>query len=141
MKPTLEDPMAADAPASPDKDELARQQKELTRRRFLRGAALTGVGVIGAGVAACTTNVVPSLMPTGTSSAPASGVAASGMASSSQAPLGAIPRGWSEHDLEARNVVRRYVGNLAPALKGIYGDATFAKLAEILGAADNYPEL
>jgi FtsP/CotA-like multicopper oxidase with cupredoxin domain len=38
-------------------------------------------------------------------------------------------------------VVRRYIGNLAPALKGVYGDAAFAKLAEILGAADNYPEL
>jgi FtsP/CotA-like multicopper oxidase with cupredoxin domain len=38
-------------------------------------------------------------------------------------------------------VVRRYLGNLAPALKGIYGDAVFAKLAGILGAADGYPEL
>ena len=38
-------------------------------------------------------------------------------------------------------VVRRYIGNLAPALKDVYGDAAFAKLAEILGAADGYPEL
>ena len=37
--------------------------------------------------------------------------------------------------------MRRYVGNLAPALQGIYGDEVFAQLAEILGAADNYPEL
>jgi hypothetical protein len=44
-------------------------------------------------------------------------------------------------DLDARAVVRRYLGNLAPALKDIYGDAAFAKLADILGAADGYPEL
>ena len=54
---------------------------------------------------------------------------------------GPLPAGWAEHDLHARTVVRRYVGNLAPALKGIYGDAAFAKLADILGAADDYPEL
>jgi FtsP/CotA-like multicopper oxidase with cupredoxin domain len=44
-------------------------------------------------------------------------------------------------DIEARNVIRRYIGNLAPTLKDIYGDAAFTKLADILGAADNYPEL
>ena len=38
-------------------------------------------------------------------------------------------------------MVRRYLGNLTPALKGIYGDAAFAKLADILGAADAYPAL
>ncbi len=141
MKPTTEAPMAADAAASPEKDELTRQQKELTRRRFLRGAALTGVGLVGAGVAACTTNVVPSLAPTAASPSLPAGAAASTMASASSAPSGAIPRGWSEGDVAARNVVRRYVGNLVPALKGIYGDAAFAKLADILGAADNYPEL
>ena len=55
--------------------------------------------------------------------------------------MDSIPAGWTEHDVDARNVVRRYVGNLAPALKDIYGDAAFAKLADILGAADDYPEL
>jgi FtsP/CotA-like multicopper oxidase with cupredoxin domain len=44
-------------------------------------------------------------------------------------------------DIDSRNVVRRYLGNLTPALQGIYGDAIFARLATILGAADNYPEL
>ena len=34
-----------------------------------------------------------------------------------------IPTGWTEHDIAARDEVRRYIGNLAPALKGIYGDA------------------
>jgi len=52
-----------------------------------------------------------------------------------------VPAGWTIHDVNARDKVRRYVGNLAPALKGIYGDAAFAKLADILGAADNYPQL
>jgi len=44
-------------------------------------------------------------------------------------------------DVEARRVVRRYIGNLAPALKGIYGEAVFAKLVDVLGAAGGYPEL
>ncbi|MGZ6343847.1 MAG: multicopper oxidase family protein [Candidatus Limnocylindrales bacterium] len=43
--------------------------------------------------------------------------------------------------MAARNVVRRYIGDLAPALKDIYGAAAFIKLADILGAADGYPEL
>jgi FtsP/CotA-like multicopper oxidase with cupredoxin domain len=111
---------------------------ELSRRGFLRGAALTGVGLVGVGVAACAPNVVPSLAPTAASPTPAAPSAAS---SASHAPSGPIPPGWTEHDVEARNVVRRYIGNLAPALKGIYGDAAFAKLADILGAADGYPEL
>ena len=57
------------------------------------------------------------------------------------AASGPLPTGWSEHDIGARDVVRRYIGNLAPALKGIYGDAAFAKLATILGAGDGYPQL
>jgi len=52
-----------------------------------------------------------------------------------------LPAGWSDHDLAARNVLRRYVGNLAPALSGIYGDEVFAKLADIMGASEPYPEL
>ncbi len=35
----------------------------------------------------------------------------------SASPAANIPPGWTEHDVAARNVVRRYVGNLAPALK------------------------
>jgi len=69
---------------------------------------------------------------------------ASALASGSALPsasTGPIPAGWTEHDIAARNAIRRYIGNLAPALKDIYGDAAFAKLADILGAADGYPEL
>ena len=43
--------------------------------------------------------------------------------SASASPRPNIPAGWTEHDIDARNVVRRYIGNLAPALKDIYGDA------------------
>ena len=52
-----------------------------------------------------------------------------------------MPAGWTDHDIQARNVVRRYIGNLAPALKGIYPPAAFTKLADILGVQDGYPEL
>jgi FtsP/CotA-like multicopper oxidase with cupredoxin domain len=134
----------------------------LSRRGFLRGAMLAGGGLIAAGVAACspTGNVgwtfppaasappagaaSPTPVPSAAASVPASASAipsASAAASGSPVPSGSIPAGWTQHDVDARNVVRRYIGNLAPALKGIYGDAVFAKLADILGAADAYPEL
>ena len=81
-------------------------------------------------------------VPAAATAAPAAASAApAASAAASAAPAAALPKGWSAHDIEARNIVRRYIGNLAPALKGIYGDAAFAKLADILGAADNYPEL
>ena len=38
----------------------------------------------------------------------------------SASPAASIPPGWTEHDIAARDVVRRYVGNLAPALAEIY---------------------
>ena len=76
-----------------------------------------------------------------TASAPASASALASGSAPPSASTGPIPAGWTEHDIDARNVVRRYIGNLAPALKDIYGDAAFAKLADILGAADDYPEL
>jgi FtsP/CotA-like multicopper oxidase with cupredoxin domain len=61
--------------------------------------------------------------------------------SASAAPGGPIPNGWTEHDIAARDVVRRYIGNLAPALADIYPEPIFTKLAGILGVEDNYPEL
>src|SRR5439155_13968989 len=131
----------------------------LTRRGFLRGAALAGGGLVAAGIAACAPGTTVSWtypaapsgpiagLPTPTDVAPspsaASNPAASGSsaASAPAAPGEAVPAGWTQNDLEARGVVRRYTGNLAPGLKDIYGDAAFAKLADILGAADGYPEL
>lgn len=138
------------------------EESAVSRRKFLRNAALTGGGLVAAaGLAAC----VPASAPSwtfGPSLAPgiaepgAAGSAVPGAAgsppagqsmppapapSASGAPGKPLPPGWSEHDVSARNVVRRYLGNLVPALEGIYGAPAFAKLATILGAADNYPEL
>ncbi len=132
----------------------------LSRRGFLRGATLAGGGLLAAGLAACTSDLSPvwtygpvasggaSATPSAAASAPASAAAsaaasaeASPAASASTAPSGDIPAGWTSHDVAARDVVRRYIGDLAPALQGIYGDAAFAKLVDILGATEDYPEL
>jgi FtsP/CotA-like multicopper oxidase with cupredoxin domain len=134
---------------------------QLTRRGFLRGAAITGGGLLAAGLAACapTTGAPawtyrpsessapgaasPSAAPSA-SAAPLS-VAPSGSApapsASPSAPGAAIPPGWTQHDVAARNVIRRYIGSLAPALKDVYGDAVFQKYVDILAATENYPEL
>ncbi|HEY6057758.1 MAG TPA: multicopper oxidase domain-containing protein [Candidatus Limnocylindrales bacterium] len=130
----------------------------LSRRGFLRGAAVAGGGLVAAGVAACSPaanagwtfgpglspSAAGAASPTATASPTAAATAvasATPAASASASPAGAIPAGWTQHDIDARTIVRRYIGNLAPALKGIYGDAAFAKLADILGAAEAYPEL
>ena len=135
----------------------------LSRRGFLRGAAIAGGGVVAVTLAACapattgagwTFGPALSAAPLAAASAAASGGAvasgvpghsaspvASSVTSPSAAPSGSMPAGWTDHDIQARNVVRRYIGNLAPALKGIYGEATFLKLADILGVEDGYPEL
>jgi len=124
---------------------------ELTRRGFLRGAAITGGGLMAATLAACAPAATPGWTygPAGTTGPagsptpiPTTPVPASSAGPTPSAPAsGTIPPGWTSHDIDARTVVRRYIGNLAPALKDIYGDAAFAKLADILGAGDNYPEL
>ncbi len=138
-----------------DPDEAA-----LTRRRFLRNAALAGGGIVAAaGLAACAPAgtapgwtlgpvLVPESAPPGAPAATAAPSVAAGHTMSpvpapsvSSAPVAPVPAGWTDHDVRARDVVRRYIGNLAPALQGIYGDAAFAKLVDILGAADNYPQL
>jgi len=144
---------------TPDPDELAASDElALSRRKFLRNAALTGGGIVAAaGLAACapaTTGAGWTFGPAlaAGSAAPASSAAPSAAASASMsmspapsaaasAGTGPLPAGWTEHDVAARDVVRRYIGNLAPALKDIYGEAAFTKLADILGAADNYKQL
>ncbi len=136
----------------------------LTRRQMLRGAALAGGGIVAASLAACapgsafpsggwtygptaaaaaaSATLPPSAAPSPSPSASMDHAAASPSAvPSASAAAGSVPPGWTEHDVEARHVIRRYLGNLAPALKDVYGNATFAKLADILGAADAYPEL
>ncbi len=134
----------------------------LTRRRFLRGAALAGGGLIAAGVAACAPAAtagwtygpqgVPSTDPGAASPSPAPSAAPSADPSmsmapsadpsaSASAPTEVIPEGWSQHDINARKVVRRYLGDLVTALPAIYPAPVVDKLADILGAADGYPEL
>jgi FtsP/CotA-like multicopper oxidase with cupredoxin domain len=130
----------------------------LTRRRFLSGAAIAGGGLIAAGLAACGPvaqpgwTLGPSLpsappAPSGSPAASAAPSAGHSMApsaapsASASAGTGSIPAGWTAHDVAARDVVRRYLGNLVPALKDIYGETAFLKLADILGAGDDYPAL
>ncbi|MBI3746936.1 MAG: multicopper oxidase domain-containing protein [Chloroflexi bacterium] len=150
-------PTAGASIPSPSHD--ARQAQiptDFSRRGFLRGAALAGGGIMAATLAACAPSAAPpgwtygpvlSQPPAGGSPAPsaaasaAASAPASGSPATSAVPSANIPAGWTQHDIDARQVVRRYIGNLAPALKGIYGDAAFAKLADILGAGENYPEL
>ena len=62
-------------------------------------------------------------------------------ASASAAPTGDIPTGWTEHDVAARDKVRRYLGNLVKALPAVYPAPVVLKLADILGVEDDYPEL
>jgi FtsP/CotA-like multicopper oxidase with cupredoxin domain len=129
----------------------------LSRRGFLTGAVIAGGGLVAATIASCAPAAAPNWTygpvvtqpPAGSappasavpSLAPAASAVPSAVPSSSPAPAASIPTGWTQHDVDARTVIRRYLGNLAPALKGIYGDAVFAKLADILGTADGYPEL
>ena len=135
--------------AMPSVEPKAVPAHDVSRRLFLRGAAVSGIGL---GLAACSPQLVHFQTPSAGASAaaatatailptasPAASVAPS--ASATPASPGGVPAGWTEHDVTARTVVRRYIGNLAPALKGIYGDAAFAKLANVLGAAEGYPEL
>jgi hypothetical protein len=137
----------------------------LSRRGFLRGAAIAGGGIAIATVAAACAptgiatwtekprpgGLVPGTLAPSTpapvalaSSVPsATPSAAASMAPSASpaASAGAIPAGWTSHDVDARTRVRRYIGDLAPAFKDIYGPVAFAKLVEILGASEPYPEL
>jgi FtsP/CotA-like multicopper oxidase with cupredoxin domain len=126
----------------------------LTRRGFLRGAALAGTGLVAATVAACAPagapvweyatskpQPVPTTPPATPQPSEMPGMTMPPATPAPTEPVGEIPAGWTEHDVKARDVVRRYLGNLAPALATIYPEEVFNQLADILGAADNYPEL
>jgi FtsP/CotA-like multicopper oxidase with cupredoxin domain len=129
----------------------------LTRRKFLRGAALAGGGLIAAGVAACAPAAtaqwtygpegVPSAAPSpaAPSAAPSAPASAAPSAPASAAPSASvapsIPTGWSAHDIAARDKVRRYLGDLVKALPAVYPEPVVLKLADILAVQDGYPEL
>ena len=115
------------------------EDPSLSRRRFLRGAALAGGGLIAAGLAAC----APAAAPAGRSGpgSPPPLPSASPSAPASAAPCGpsaghvdgaerravrvafepdrrpSRPAGPSTTS-RARNVVRRYLGDLVKALPG-----------------------
>ncbi len=152
MEPTVP-PQPDDAsPAEPEQNGTA---SALSRRGFLRVAGAAGLTGVAAGVAACTTTASP-IWSFGAPATPAAATAVPSPAPTSASSVGPspsasvvpspsaspdIPPGWSEHDLAARDVVRRLIGNLAPAFQGIFGDATFASIVDILGATEPYPEL
>ena len=115
-------------------------RSSVSRRTFLRRATVAGGGLLAAGLAACT--VAPGPTQTLRGSPGASGSAGMATHASSPPPSGGPPpRGWTDMDVSARRVVRRYLGNLVPALKDVYDAPTFARLGAILGADEAYPEL
>ena len=112
-------------------------------------AAAGSPSAVAAASAAPTASTAASAAASATAAASAAAASASAAvsasASASAAPSasssGSVPPGWTDHDIQARNVVRRYIGNLAPAFKDIYPPAAYAKLGQILGVQDDYPEL
>jgi FtsP/CotA-like multicopper oxidase with cupredoxin domain len=99
----------------------------LSRRRFLTAAAVTGGGLVAAGVAACAPAVAapawtytPEQTPAGNAPSPsASVVASSPAASMSHAPTppsgSAVP---ADHDANALAVVQRFLGGESASLDG-----------------------
>ncbi len=168
MEPTVpSQPVASQS----ETDQDSPAASPLSRRGFLRVAGVAGLTGVAASLAACQAATTPawsfgapatpgtgSAAPSAAASAaasaapsaagsaaPSAAASAAPSASPSAAPSASapanIPAGWTAHDVAARDVVRRYVGNLAPALTDIYGPAVAAQMADILGAADNYPQL
>ena len=150
------------APVTPQSaaSEPAPIADSLSRRGFLRAAALTGGGIAAASIAACAPAAAPvwtfsprrsgdpnaaaaSPSPTAAASPALSHDPAHSMAPATPGAGGStdIPPGWTEHDVTARNGVRRYLGNLVPLLGEIYPPAVVTRLADILGVEDDYPEL
>jgi manganese oxidase len=160
VEPTTVEPVEPAPPAVTEVPALT--TSPLSRRGFLRAAGVTGLAGVAATVAACQAATTPqwsfgAAPPPASAAAPSASAAASPAASASVAPSASassepsaqpsastdpnLPAGWTEHDVAARNVVRRFVGNLAPALEGIFGAEAYAKIADMLAVDDNYPEL
>ena len=161
VEPTTIEPVE---PAPPTVTEgPALTTSPLSRRGFLRAAGVTGLAGVAATVAACQAATTPQwsfgpaqLPASPAASAPAA-ASASASAAASVAPSASasadpsvapsssanpnLPAGWTEHDVAARNVVRRFVGNLAPALEGIFGPEAYATIADMLAVDEGYPEL
>jgi manganese oxidase len=107
--------------------DLPAQASELTRRGFLRAAAVTGTGLVAVGVAACAPAATgggwsygPSAVPAGAATpsgaAPSSAPSmAHGSAAPSNAPSAAPPM---DHDANALAVVERFLGGEGASLEG-----------------------
>ncbi len=157
MKPESEaaqgpatDPSATDPSEAPgDSGWRHTVMSELSRRRFLRGAAIAGGGFFAGQLAGCApatptagwTNGPVATPPTGSPSPVSATPGPTSGSSPTPASSAALPPGFSASDVDARQVIRRYLGNLVPALEGIFGAATFQKIGGILAVSDGYPEL
>ena len=155
VEPTVPTQPDVASPAEPEQNGVA--GSPLSRRGFLRVAGVAGLTGVAASVAACTTTAAPAwsfgapATPGAATAAPATAAPASeapaSEAPASEAPSAApsadpnIPAGWTDHDIAAREVVRRYLGNLALAIPSVYGDEVFKILADMLAVDEGYPEL
>jgi FtsP/CotA-like multicopper oxidase with cupredoxin domain len=120
-----------DGPASDSPDEVQAAAGAVSRRGFLRSAAIAGGGLVAASVVACAPSTSrpawtygPSLVPgaaepSGSAAAPSAspsmdhGAAASPggspAPSASASPGASIPPGWSDHDVAAKAKVDRFL--------------------------------
>lgn len=157
VEPTVPTQPDVASPAEPEQNGVIGSQ--LSRRGFLRVAGVAGLTGVAASVAACTTAAAPAWSfgpppsPGATNSAPATAApsAEASVAPSAEASVApsaspspsanpTMPAGWTEHDIAAREVLRRYFGNLALLIPSIYGDEIFKVLADMLGADDTWPK-
>jgi len=154
VEPTVPTQPDVASPAEPEQNGIV--GSPLSRRGFLRVAGAAGLTGVAASVAACTTAAAPAwsfgapATPGAATQAPATTAPASeapaSEAPASEAPSAApsadpnIPAGWTDHDIAAREVVRRYLGNLALAIPSVYGEEVFKILADMLGADATWPD-
>ncbi len=128
--PTTHPAAAATAPTAPTVAQ-ADLASALSRRGFLRSAAIAGGGLVAASVVACAPagtrstwtygSAAPSAVPapSGDASGPSAppsldhgasaGPSGSPAPSASAAPAASIPPGWSEHDVIAKTKVDRFL--------------------------------
>jgi len=118
-------PIPSSPTGEPGPTSVIENAATLTRRGFLRGAAIAGGGLVAAGIAACTNgSVAPTwTFPAGTpapvgSQAPSAGAVASPHASSDHAPSvsPSASDATVDHDALAAAVVKRFLDGEATSL-------------------------
>jgi FtsP/CotA-like multicopper oxidase with cupredoxin domain len=120
----MNEPTAPAAPSTPPSD-AADATPSLTRRGFLRGAAVAGAGLAVAACAPAASNWVYPAGPTPN----ASGGAAAATPAASSTPVAASPvasptmNPMGQHDAEAEAVVKRFLGGESETL-GAWGNET-----------------